>query len=208
MKNYLLIVSDFSFWILLVSNVITIYLAINQNWSIYEVALVYFGQSFIIGIFGYLKIINHQNFETEEGFKFEGKNKTILGLVFLIPYLVFHIISFLLIAGQIFFAPLFFFFFGEPYTKITLKSIGLIFLSILLFLANHWFSYFYNKVKDIKEPKKKIQIMFSPYVRIVPMHIIILIGILSVNQLNLLVFLILKTIADLTMHIIEHKKQT
>jgi hypothetical protein len=48
--------------------------------------------------------------------------------------------------------------------------------------------------------------MFYPYVRIIPMHIMIVLGsrFLGDNTLALVMFLLLKTAADVAMHIIEH----
>jgi hypothetical protein len=44
--------------------------------------------------------------------------------------------------------------------------------------------------------------MFYPYARIIPMHLTISFGSLSGDALPL--FLVLKTFADATMHIVEH----
>ena len=46
-----------------------------------------------------------------------------------------------------------------------------IFLTALLFFVNHLFSYFYNRPRDTK--KQNIgSLMFYPYARIIPMHIV------------------------------------
>ena len=49
--------------------------------------------------------------------------------------------------------------------------------------------------------------MFFPYARIVPMHITIVIGgAFLANQAALFMFLALKTIADIAMHVSEHRE--
>ena len=84
-----------------------------------------------------------------------------------------------------------------------------------IFFLNHLFSFWYNK-KEFEEKKPNIgKIMLFPYSRIIPMHLtIIFSGIFIVSgsingfelfSISVLFFLILKTIADLTMHIIEHR---
>jgi hypothetical protein len=47
--------------------------------------------------------------------------------------------------------------------------------------------------------------MFTPYLRILPMHLTIVIGALFINSAaGMIMFGILKTLADLAMHLIEH----
>lgn len=75
-----------------------------------------------------------------------------------------------------------------------------LFIGGLIFFLNHTFSYFYNqqKTQNIK------QLMFSPYIRIIPMHLIIIFGAL-LGQSTLIIFLLLKTIVDLIMHTFKHR---
>jgi hypothetical protein len=48
--------------------------------------------------------------------------------------------------------------------------------------------------------------MFTPYVRIVPMHLTILLGATLGSGKGLLLFGVLKTLADVVMHVIEHRR--
>ena len=48
--------------------------------------------------------------------------------------------------------------------------------------------------------------MFTPYLRIIPMHLTIILGATLGGGAGLIVFGILKTIADAIMHVIEHKR--
>src|SRR3989344_96693 len=82
-------------------------------------------------------------------------------------------------------------------------SVGLKFIVVtaMLFFINHLFSYFYNKPKDTE--KQNIgSLMFYPYLRIIPMHLTI---ISSSFFTALIAFLLLKTFADVAMHIVEHR---
>jgi hypothetical protein len=77
-----------------------------------------------------------------------------------------------------------------------------IYLTSLLFFINHLFSYIYNRPKDTK--KQNIgSLMVYPYIRIIPMHLTIIFGPVFPNA-ALPFFLMLKTFADCTMHIVEH----
>lgn len=46
--------------------------------------------------------------------------------------------------------------------------------------------------------------MFTPYARIVPMHLIVMVGTLMGGELLLVLFLVLKTLVDLAMHVAKH----
>ena len=70
------------------------------------------------------------------------------------------------------------------------------------------FLYFKNKPQ-----KRNIgELMFFPYARIIPMHLTIIFGGIFLfsgiaSTFVLILFLGLKTVADLVMHFIEHKEQ-
>lgn len=71
----------------------------------------------------------------------------------------------------------------------------------LIFFLNHLFSYLYNAQKAQSVSK----LMFAPYTRIIPMHLIIIFG-AFLGQSALVIFLLLKTFTDLIMHTIKHKQ--
>lgn len=72
----------------------------------------------------------------------------------------------------------------------------------LLFLGNHLFSYFYNRPRDTGRQNIGA-LMFYPYARIVPMHLTIILGFFLSG--DLLLFLLLKILADAIMHVVEHR---
>lgn len=80
------------------------------------------------------------------------------------------------------------------------------FLSILIgssiFFLNHLYSFIQNE--KVKQNIGKL--MFSPYARIIPMHLIIIFGAI-LGQSMLIIFLILKTITDLLTHILKHRSK-
>jgi len=192
------LVLDQSLWLLVFSNIVTIYFATNENWSLFDIMWVYWLQSVIIGIFNFIRILQLKEFSTE-GFRINNRpaeptehTKKFTAFFFLLHYGFFHFgyMAFLL-AG--------------PLSAGTAGAMGSGFKYILpaalLFFFNHFFSYFYNRPRDTK--KQNIgTLMFYPYARIIPMHFMI--AFFSVYGGSLVLFLGLKTLADVIMHIVEH----
>lgn len=192
-KNYL---SDTSFLSLLFSNILVIILAIIQRWEVSTVLWVYWIQSIIIGFFQFLRILSLKNFSTQ---KFEINNKPVLpttqtkiftAFFFLFHYGFFHFIYAIFLFNL--------FTSNQPF-DFTYLSIG-----GLIFFLNHFFSYRQNKIIDEQKIQNLGTLMFTPYTRIIPMHLIIIFGAI-LGQSVLIVFLLLKTLADLIMHTNKHR---
>ncbi len=191
---------DISTWALLGSNIWVLILYLKDGSDLGTILVVYWIQSVIIGFFNFIRIINLKEFSTE-GFLVNGraveptrKTKIQVAWFFAFHYGFFHLIYaiFLIV---VFIAP---------------KNSGTISLSLILgsaaiLFANHLFSFFYNRNRDTGEENIG-QIMFLPYARILPMHLMIIFGIFLKGTIGMIIFMFMKTIADLTMHIFEHKK--
>lgn len=180
---------------LLLSNITVIILAIVQKWDTPTVLWVYWMQSVIIGFFNFLRILSLKKFSTE---KFTINNqpvtptnntKTITAFFFAFHYGFFHFIY------AIF---LFNFFTTQP------VDLGFLFTGGFIFFLNHAFSFYQNRVVDQQKTQNIGTLMFSPYLRIIPMHLIIISGTI-LGQSILIVFLLLKTLTDILMHTIKHK---
>ncbi|MEI6887285.1 MAG: DUF6498-containing protein, partial [bacterium] len=120
-------------------------------------------------------------------------------LFFLVNYGLFHFAYLTFIASGLQF--------GTNKQSLPPFDFNFILLGGLIFFLNHIYSYYKNKPKD-NEKQNLGKIFLFPFIRIIPMHLIIFLG-AAFAQINyniplLLVFLILKTIADLIMHIVEH----
>jgi len=201
---------DLSTLTLILSNIITIVIAVYNNWNVFTLMWVYLFQSIIIGIFTFIKIRNLKNFTTQ-GLKINNKQvpeneetKKSASNKFLKSFLFFHFIYifFLLTFSNM---PIFL---SED--NLILKNIPLILLSIIIFFFNHLFSYIYNREKDSEKVKILGEIIFHPFSRILPMHLtIIFMGFVSVfadaNATLLIFFFVIKTIADVIMHEKEHE---
>ena len=183
-----------SLLLLIFSNLIAIYFAVSQGWQLSTVIFVYWFQSITIGFFSFIRILQLKEFSTE-GVQINGQTpkptsgtKIFTAFFFLIHYGGFHFgyLIFILIGNKIDFAEF--------------KSILLI---AFIFFLNHLFSYIYNKPQDTQ--KQNIgTIMSAPYARIVPMHLTIMLSSFFGTAV-LPFFLILKTIADVMMHLSEHE---
>ncbi|OGE33183.1 hypothetical protein A3C59_03635 [Candidatus Daviesbacteria bacterium RIFCSPHIGHO2_02_FULL_36_13] len=180
---------------LLLSNFLVIILAIVQKWDTSTVLLVYWIQSIIIGFFQFLRILSLKKFSTEN-FKINNqpalpttKTKLFTAFFFMFHYGFFHFI----------YAIFLFNFFTNQSVDFTY-----LFLGGLIFFMNHTFSYFHNRIVDQEGTQNIGHLMFAPYARIIPMHLIIIFGAL-LGQSALVMFLLLKTLADLLLHHLKHK---
>lgn len=180
---------------LLVSNIIVIILALVQRWDITTVLWVYWMQSFIIGFFQFLRILSLKTFSTKnftinnQPAQPTSQTKLYTAFFFLLHYGFFHFIYAIFIFN--------FFKSHKPF------DFTYLFLGGLVFFVNHTFSYLHNKIQDEKQIQNIGKLMFFPYIRIVPMHIIIVTGMI-LGQSTLYIFLVLKTVVDIVSHSIKH----
>ncbi len=192
---------DSSLTVLIVSNVLSIIMAIIQNWDIGEILWVYWGQSVIIGVVNFFRIWGLKEFSTKN-FKMNGRNvsatpaiKKQTAIFFAIHYGFFHAIYAVFLYTE------------TPLSGMeSFEIFGLLAL-IFGFIGSHGYSYRHNLSTDFKHKKPNIgTLMFYPYCRIIPMHIIIIVGPIITSQSTLLIlfFMAMKTVADAAMHMIEH----
>ncbi len=186
---------DLSLISLLISNLVVIFLAVTQKWDVSVVLWVYWIQSVIIGFFQFIRILSLKNFSTQN-FTINDRSvlptpntKLFTAFFFIFHYGFFHFIY------AIF---LFNFFTNQSFNFKYLLTGGFI------FFLNHFFSFYHNRIADEQKVQNIGQIMFSPYIRIIPMHLIIIFGAI-LGQSTLFMFLSFKALADLLMHNIKHK---
>jgi len=196
---------------LVVTNLLVIVLAIYQSWNIFDLMIIYWAQSVIIGIFNFFGILGLENYSTK-GFRENGvqppankATKVGTAIFFAFHYGFFHLIYFGFIMG--------FVIFGN--SSFSDGQFFYILIGIILFFINHLISYRQN-IAELKSGLNIGTIMFRPYVRIIPMHLLIVFfGIILSDKntshfrytLALASFLFLKMGADVVMHLTEHKKK-
>lgn len=186
---------DLSFWVLLFSNGVTISYALTGAWSLLTLMVIYWVQSVIIGGFNVVRILSLQEFSTE-GFTMNDQpvpptveTKRQVATFFALHYGFFHFIYGVFLATQ------------AGHVVIQYVAVGSV-----IFFVDHFFSFRHNKERDKKKLQNIGRLMFFPYARILPMHLVIIVfGVISSGNLPLVVFLALKTLADLVMHAVEHR---
>jgi hypothetical protein len=189
---------DRSVTALLLSNLLTIILAVFQQWDVHVLMWIYCGQSVVIGYFNVHRILDLKEFSTKN-FRMNDRpvdptpetQRKVAGF-FALHYGFFHFVYMGFLATEI-----------EMTGPFPLFSVV---VCILAFYINHRFSYRYNQPREQDRVPNIGSIMFFPYIRIIPMHLMIVAGgsLAGGSQGALLAFLLLKTAADVAMHVIEH----
>jgi len=194
--------SDLSLWALIASNLMVIILALIEKWSLGIILWVYWSQSVTIGILWFFKILSLKEFSTK-GFKIGGQSvestaatKIQTAMFFLVHYGFFHL------GYCIFLSAMF-----RP------AKVSAVFVMAAVFIFYQCFSFFYNRKWESKQKPNIGTMMFFPYARILPMHITIIIGgwlqqkAAGTHSANaaLLLFMVLKTFADLITHAVERR---
>jgi uncharacterized protein involved in response to NO len=192
-----LLYSDRSLTFLLLTNLATIVGAVLQGWNITDLLWIYWGQSVVIGYYNVHRIVDLDRISTD-GFisnirpvEPSCETQRCTAVCFALHYGLFHLVYgvFLLTTFRI--QP------GFPVAGVL--------LCILAFWFTHRFSYRFNRERDRAVPNIG-SLMFFPYVRIIPMNLVILLGgpIAGDNTLALVLLLLLKTAVDVAVHVIEH----
>ena len=192
------VANDPSAGLLILSNLLVIVLAVVQRWQVIELLWVYWLQNIIIGFFNWRRMINLKEFSTDN-LKANGlqapatrKTKRSMARFFLVHYGFFH-------AAYLFFLV-------QLIDDIPAQVLLHWAIGLAIFFFNHYFSYRYNRELDDASLPNIGNIMFLPYLRVIPMHLVLGVAAsIGVRSLwSLLFFLLLKTTADVLMHVIEH----
>lgn len=201
---------------LLSANLITIGLAVAGNWDAATVIFIYWAQSVIIGIFTVLTILGADttaiSAAMNRSYAKKGETCTvdpgrvrtqawILAVIFAIHYGIFHVAYYFFIVESGLFG------------VVDLSSPG-IWFSCGIFFVNHLFSFLYYRNRLQQDEEFMTDTFTGPYYRIIPMHLTIMFGAIVTLVLGifgitstlpvLVLFLILKTAADLAMHLRKH----
>ncbi len=195
---------------LLLSNLLTIFIAVLLNWNLIEILWVYWGQSVIIGFFNFLKMLKVSFSQTEDvGFL---AISLFMSFFFLLHYGGFHFVYFFFLLGFSFAPGVF----ANLVPINILNFVPVLLITLVILFINHLFSFLYysKKIENYSFDQTNFligKLMVRPYIRIIPMHLTIIFGTFLLalgffNSFVLFLFLLLKTFADLKMHISEHKE--
>jgi len=191
---------------LIASNMLILVWALLEKWDLVFLMWVYLAQSLIIGFFWFFTIVTYKNAYrkyTKDPLELPNRlnafSRLGVGLCFLFHFGFFHL-------GYTFFL-----FANTDFTKETFEfPVTAFAIFAAFFFANQLVLSIRFARKEAHKPANIAKLMVFPYARIIPMHFTIILGGWAsekgVNpQLSLLIFLALKTAADVIMHIQQKK---
>jgi len=182
-------------WGLLLVNILGIALALRLHWRLESLMLVYWTQSVAIGVANIARIMSLEQFSTAD-IRMNGKvvdptpqTRRQVATFFAMHYGFFHVAYFAVLIPT-------------DGTKVLTPAI---FLCAAAFALNQVWNYRYHREHDRQGVPNIGTLMFTPYLRIIPMHLTILAAALmdGVGSGGLLLFGVLKTAADVGMHFVE-----
>lgn len=159
-----------------------------------DILMLYWGQSVMIGIFNFLDLLTTKNV-IAGSMKMNDKpidNNTGTGCAaffFLFHYSFFHVVYLVFIVAA-----------NHSGMHPRFIGLGLAIISLELMI-----SFFQKKLRQGKEPVNIGRLFFMPYLRIIPMHLMILLPAFLHIEASV-IFLVLKTVADLIMYRLTRTK--
>lgn len=205
-KNRPLDLSSPSAVFLIAVNLIPFYGVLFLGWTVFSIIFLYWFENIIIGVFNVAKMI----------FVSVKQPKENLAKLFVIPFFLAHYGMFTAVHGVFVFA-----LFGFPVFKGKAPNFDLVMTVIknqrlgeaaLFIFLSHAFSFFWNYLKKGESRKANLGLLlFSPYQRIVLLHITLLFGgflLLALGSpvVGLCLFIFLKIVMDIKAHLKEHRK--
>jgi hypothetical protein len=204
---------------LVFSNIVTIVLAVLGNWDLATVMFIYWAQSIIIGIFSVVSILGADTAALQGDLQrpiderggtdrislwFVWFYKCVMAGFFTLHYGLFHLGYLFMILDS------------ELFGSVNFADPNL-WLACGLFFANHLYSHITYRHAGPKDYRYINEHFFSPYGRIIPMHLTIIFGSIVIFVLQILgltttlpvlvLFLLLKTYSDINAHILKHERE-
>jgi hypothetical protein len=188
---------DGSTLVLVLSNCLTIGIALLQHWSLGDVLWVYWGQSVIIGYYNRRRMLDLKGFTTDgmtmndQPVEANKDGQRRIAFFFTVHYGILHLTYLWFLV-----------FLGTPNSLFKMLNIS---VCILAFLIHEGVTYWQNKPRVANTVPNIGLMMTFPYARIVPIHFVGLVGlgVAPTSMIAVLLFLAMKTIADVVMHGID-----
>lgn len=188
-------------------NVVVYVGALVSGEGLVMLMLPYWFQSVVIGYYAVRRIQKLRHFATDN-LKMNGKavaptpdTQRRVWMFFALHYGFFHVVYFLFLGA---FASTGL---ASGGVKTTLGPLDTLWIgaTVIGFLVSHGASHREHVADDLRGTPNIGALMFVPYIRIVPMHLTIILGALLGRGLGMLLFVALKTAADVAMHRVEHR---
>lgn len=186
---------------LIIGNLVPIIGVLFFEWQLFWLVLLYWLENLVIGVFNVFKMLTCRGSES------------FVQRIFMTIFFSFHYGMFCFGHGT-FVVDLF----GDdldsiPAALALIVEHGLQF-ALLALIVSHGFSFIQNfLIRGESKNSSVSEVMFSPYKRIIVLHMFIIFGALTLQtfgetQIGLVVLAAVKIIADLLAHKIEHKKHS
>jgi len=204
---------------LLASNAVLIIWALIEHWPLPFVICVYWAQSVIIGIFWFFTILTYGNIRVSYGVDGYEEHSTVkpinragVACAFALHYGVFHAFYLFWMLRALLLPMMDRMSGSSGDAEISMSDFPLWTLIIFagIFFVSRLFAFLREQKEFAQKQANAAKLTFFPYARIVPMHAAVMIGAGLENrelgpQSALLFFLLLKTGADVFMHIVQKK---
>lgn len=182
----------------ILGNALSIVLALIFNWDLGDILWIYWAQSITIGLTNFIRILSLKEFTTK-GLTSGGrpvletqKAKRDTAFFFLVHYGFFHLVYAV------------FLFQRKPLDLLAPDDVAFLLVAIGGFVLSHVFSFIHNKSADFRHKKPNLGLLlFYPYMRVLPMHFIIPTA-TFLGGGAMTAFMLMKTVADAGMHMVEH----
>ena len=188
---------DGSIWLLLLVNCVALGISHWQKWPLLQLMLLYWAQSLAIGLSYVLRILSLDKYTTE-GMKVLGQAvmptpeaRSMLAFLFVLSFGFAHGIYFLFLHVG-----------ASMIAKAPLRFDAWFWVCAAAFALNHLWSYRYNSELDRRGTPNAGTLMTTPFIRAVPMHLMVVSGAFLGG--HVLLWGLLKTGADVALHLVEH----
>lgn len=195
---------DFSIVGIVAGNALGLWFALTQDWPIMLLLWPYWAQSLIIGWFARRRILALQQFSTANLFvgskpvEATPEVRDQIAFFLALHFGIFHAVYFgFLLAGSLL---------TDAAQGIGLRDLGLLALLCLAFWIGQALDFRRVTAEDRSYTPSLGKLLLLPYPRVLPMHLIIICGaFIGGGPVVLTLFVLLKTAADVTMHVLEQR---
>lgn len=188
------IFTDPAFYILLLFNLYCIYEYKQNPQSYITLVWIFWCQSVLIGVFNFLELLTTKNVQAQ-GFTMNNqpvdpqKGRGCYAGFFLFHYGTFHLVYLIFLAVK---------------TGVSGLDTKLFLLSLCILFASQVAAFFRHKQTYRESPPNLGFLFFAPYLRVVPMHLMIL-GPAFLKMQPATVFLVLKTAMDVVGYLLTQR---
>lgn len=202
---------------LVIANAIPLVGVVYFGWNVWSILIVYWIENGIVGFYNILKIGKAEGTNSADGsgsWQINGRPASELGKASMIPFFVMHYGIFWAVHGVfVLTLPVFGAVTGDAALEQGANPLAIAFAAIALFIS-HGLSYRFNFIGrgEYLRVSPAAQ-MFTPYGRLVVLHVTIIVGALAISFTGapaalVAILVMLKTAMDVGFHAAEHRRAT